>query len=42
MVVQDSLMTFFLVDKNLAGIQVEMKHSNSRDGLGFLPNLFAE
>ena len=42
MVLQNSLMTFFSVGRNLAGLQIELKHSNSRDGIGFIPNPFSE
>ncbi len=35
MVLQNSLMTFFSVDRNLADFQIELKHSDSRDSLVF-------
>ena len=36
MVLQNSLMTFSLVGRSLAGFQIESKRSNSRDSLMFL------
>ena len=43
MVLQDSLITFFSVDRNLAGFQIELKRSDSRDRFIFLlPKLFSE
>ncbi len=41
MVLQNLLMTFFSVDRSLAGSQVELKYSNLTDGFVFLlPNPF--
>ncbi len=38
MVLQNLLMTFFSVDRYLAGFQIELKHPNSRDSLTVSPS----
>jgi len=43
MVLQNSLMAFFSVDRDLAGFQIKLKRSDSRDRFVFLlPKLFSE
>jgi len=43
MVLQDSLITFFSVDRDLTDFQIELKRSDSRDRFVFLlPKLFSE
>jgi len=43
MVLQNSLMVFFSVDRNLAGFKIELGHSNSEDSFVFpLLKFFSE